>query len=177
LPYSELTAPKEPADLKRDRENGWILEDDNRIVTFRVKTFQALADRISELFGAKVGSVVLYQMGNAIGHAGMKYTKGKITSENELGETLDRVLGARGWGRCLELTSKSMGAKKMYSARMRGTPLAHERTSNEPTCHLMRGILSGWLEAYFDGKVLESVERECASMGRPFCTFEIILGK
>jgi predicted hydrocarbon binding protein len=177
LPYSELKAPKEPSELKRDEENGWVLEDGNRIVTFKVKTFQAFSDRVNELFGAKVGSVVLYQTGSAIGHAAMKYSKDRIRSEDEIGKVLDQVLNLRGWGRCVELTSRAMGSKKVYVFKTRGSPFSHERTSTEPTCHMIRGIVSGWSEGYFDGKVTASVERECASMGRPLCVFEVILEK
>lgn len=53
-----------------------------------------------------------------------------------------------------------------------GDPECRERVSGEPVCNMMRGAIVGWLEAYFDRKGGDSVERECRAMSKDFCVFE-----
>jgi len=65
----------------------------------------------------------------------------------------------------------------IYVFKLKGTSLSYERKLTEPSCHMMRGILSGWLEAYSDAKAVESTEKECESMGKQFCVFEVVLEK
>lgn len=163
--------------LTRDEEKGWILEGANRIISFRAKTFQALTDSLTRLVGPMTAAVVLNQLGIAIGRAAMSYSKDKIESQNDLPAVVDSVLSARGWGRCLDLTRQSTGGRTIYVFKLKGTPMSYERKSTEPSCHMMRGILSGWLEAFSDAKAVNSMEKECESMGKQFCVFEVVLEK
>ncbi len=159
--------------LTRDEENGWILEDSTRIVSFRVKTFQAFVDKLVSMAGRRVAEILLYNMGNEMGRTICHYSKDDIKSENDLGEVLDRVARLRGWGRCLVFEKRKESSRTLYLVKFRGTPLSYERTSMEPTCHVVRGGIVGYLEAYLSKKAAASSEIECASLGHEFCVFEV----
>jgi hypothetical protein len=47
------------AELRRKFDEGAILEDDERIISFRVKTFQALVDRLLEATGLRAAECCL----------------------------------------------------------------------------------------------------------------------
>jgi len=163
--------------ISRDKEKGWITEGRERIVTFRIKTFQAFADRLIKMAGSTLGGVLLYQMGNEIGRTALHYSRNLIRSESDVGKALDIVYSQRGWGRCLGVETETVDGETKYVFKMTGTPLSHERASKEPTCHIVRGILAGWIEAYVDAKAKRSREVECASMGHQSCVFEVVLSK
>ena len=158
--------------ISRDRENGWVVEDGRRLVTFRIKTFQSFVDRLTSIVGAGVGGIVLHQMGNEIGRVTFEYSREAIKSGSDLGQVLDNVLVDRGWGRCTSLEKQALDGNIMYVTRMKGSPCSHERTSNKPTCHLVGGIVSGYLEAYLGKKAQSHRERECESTGNKSCIFE-----
>ena len=158
--------------ISRDRENGWVIEDGRRLVTFRIKTFQSFLDRLISLVGAGVGKIILYQMGNEIGRVAFDYSREAIKSESDLGQMLDKSLVDRGWGRCTSLEKQARDGKIMFIVRMKGSPFSHERTSEDPTCHLVCGIVSGYLEAYLGKKAQSHIERECESTGSKSCIFE-----
>lgn len=163
--------------LTRDEEKGWIHEGDNRIVTLRVKTFQTLSNQLGAIAGSKISGVILNQLGMACGRVVMGYSREEIQLQSDLPTILDWIMKDRGWGRCVDLTWQSSGTRTTYVVKVKGSPLSHEHYSSQPSCHLLRGALSGWLEAYFDAKVLDSTETECESMGNSFCVFEITLDK
>lgn len=160
--------------ISRDREKGWVLEDDRRIVTFRIKTFQSFVDRLISLVGDHVAETILYQMGDEIGRVAFDYSRKNIKSEDDLRKVLDNVLSNRGWGRCGAIEKYTRDNKIVYIVRVTGTPSSHERASNEPTCHIERGIASGYLEAYLGKKAWSHSELECVSAGGRLCVFEII---
>jgi len=165
---------KSPRELTRDEEKGWILEDGKRIISFRAKTFQTLTDRLEMLVGPKIARVIFHQLGTAIGTTAMTYSRSEIHSPDHLSAVLDSVLKTRGWGRCLNLTSESRGTETVHIAKLKGTPLSYERISPEPLCHIVGGIISGWLETYLDRKAHQTTETECESTGKPQCTFEVV---
>jgi len=174
-PVESVSRPFAP--LTRDEEKGWIIEGDNRIITLRVKTFQTLSNQLGAIVGSKISSIILNQLGMACGRVVMDYSREEIQLQSDLPTILDWIMRDRGWGRCVELTSQSSGTRTTYIAKLKGSPLSHEHHSSQPSCHLLRGALSGWLESYFDAKVVDSTETECESMGSPFCMFEVTLDK
>jgi hypothetical protein len=163
--------------LTRDEGIGWILEGDNRIISFRSDTFQTLSDQLVTLVGSKIAAVILNQLGMAAGRVVMNYSRGEIRSQNDLATVLDSTIRARGWGRCVDFTWHSSGTRTTYMIKLKGSALSRERHLSQPSCHLLRGAISGWLEAYSNSKVFDSIERECETMGKPFCVFEIVLEK
>lgn len=173
MSYSE-SEPLEPPKLTRDMENGWISEDiHTRIATFRVKTFQIFVDRLMGIPGGYVGSLLLEKMGEAMGEAAMQDRKNAIHSDEDLWKAFDRVVSIRGSGRCLGMTRSTKDSETAYVFKMKGTLLSHERRAAEPTCHIIRGTIREWTEAYLNKKALKSVETECASTGSSSCVFEV----
>lgn len=170
----ELTAPRFSLvrrQLNRT-EKGWVLEDDKRIVTFRIKTFQAFTDRLISLVGGRLGETILYHVGNEIGHVAFDYSRANVKSEDALGPVLDNVLAERGWGRCIGFQKQTHDEKVTYVLRAIGTPSSHERKSTQPQCHIVRGIVSGYVEGYLGKKAQSHLERECVSTGSQYCVFE-----
>jgi predicted hydrocarbon binding protein len=123
--------------------------------------------------GSTVTKILFYQMGEAIGQTAMHYWKHEIQSPSDLTRISDKVLKLRGWGRCLNVEISGFHGKTIYVFSLKGTPSSHERTANEPTCHIMRGIVAGWLEAYLDRKAQSTTETACASMGNKHCVFKV----
>lgn len=167
--------PKPLEHLLRDEEKGWILENGHRVISFRLETIHSIVDKLVSMVGPKVATTLLHEIGVAIGRAGMNYSKDGIHSEEELGPMLDRVLRLQGWGRSLGITKRPLSGGRVYVAKLTGTLLSRERRTKEPSCHIVRGVIAGWLEAYFGGKAVESIEAECAAIGDPACVFEVTL--
>jgi predicted hydrocarbon binding protein len=160
--------------ISRDKDKGWVIEADKRLVTFRLKTFQSFENRLVSLVGDGLGQVILYQMGNEIGRVALDYSKEAIKSESDLGGVLDSIISTRGWGRCGAYEKQPRDGKIAYTIRFTGTPSSHERVSAKPTCHIERGIASGFLEAYLGKKAQSHSELSCVSAGSQFCTYEMI---
>jgi len=171
LVFTELRI--EPsAQLERHEEEGSIVEENNRLITFRLDTWQAIVDRLISIAGEPVTETLLSQIGNSIGRSGMEYSKNRILTEDDLWKVFDEVLRARGWGRCVGF-SKGTGPRKSYIVNLRNAPLTSQRRAPKPTCYMMRGVVTGWLEAYSGAKATAAVEKSCAAMGTSVCVFEI----
>jgi predicted hydrocarbon binding protein len=158
--------------ISKDREKGWVVEDDKRLVTFRLKTFQAFENRLISLVGDAVSTMILYQMGNEIGRVALDYARELIKSESDLGPVLDSILSARGWGRCGVFLKGTRDGKITFTLQATGIPSSHERKSVKPTCDIEGGIVCGFLEAYFGKKAQSHAELACLSTGNQYCIFE-----
>ncbi len=159
--------------LERDVEKGWILEGKIRIMSLRAKTFQSFVDKLVVVAGPAVSAVLLGQMGAEIGRSEFAYSKDEIHTEEDLVRLGDRFLRLRGWGRIIKAETRKEDGKSIYTYSIADSILSHERQAKVPTCHLIRGLVVGWLEAYLGKKSVGSVERECASLGSQNCVFDI----
>lgn len=164
----------EPERVSKDNEKGWVFAGDVRVVVLAAKTLQIFVDRLAAISGGRVTATLLYHAGIAVGQSGFEKTKDKIRSEEDLWKVMDSVLGASGWGRFSRGEVKKLGGRTSIAVQMIGSPLSHERSSKEPTCDLLRGIVAGWVEAYLGKKARSSVETACASKGDEFCAFEMV---
>jgi len=61
-----------------------ILEDGERIVSLKAKTFQAFVNRLVSVVGVRIADAALYQMGNEIGHNTFDHRKDEIKSNGDL---------------------------------------------------------------------------------------------
>jgi predicted hydrocarbon binding protein len=170
LPFTELESGSYE-DLTRDKEHGLLLEDGKRVVSFRLATFQALVNRMTEMAGDKVGKTLLFQMGSEIGRVGLRYSKEKILEDN-VAKVFDKVIRHRGWGRCLGIEKQGNNANA-FIITMSDCPLCYGQKSAESTCDLMRGIVTGWMEALLERKSIRSVETDCGAVKGPLCVFEV----
>ena len=153
-------------------DEGWLLDAyGNRMVAFGVETFQAFVNRLSEIAGTGVGNVLLYAMGWGAGRFLVKNHTPKTSREEDLTLALDSTLRSRGWGRCLKVTKHE--SEQSYTVTVTGTPQSYNRKSNMPTCHMIRGVIAGWLETVSERIHLDCKEIECTSMGAETCKFEL----
>jgi predicted hydrocarbon binding protein len=171
LPFTELKTSALES-ISRNEDKGWILEDGKRVISFRLPTFQALVEKLVAMAGSKVGTTILYQLGNEIGRTGLRYSKDRIMADN-MTKVIDDVIRVRGWGRCIALEKNEKNDKATYAFTMSECPLCFERKTAEPACDFMRGIVTGWMEEFLGVKSSLSVEKECAGVGGKFCIFEI----
>lgn len=158
----------EPEPIGRNQHQeqaGWILEDGERILSFPVTTFQSILDRITEMAGVKVTKIILHQIGQEIGRTAFNYSRHQIRSGN-LVTALDHVLSNRGWGRVLGLDKTDHGPMVTYVCTIKGCP----------TCDIMRGIVSGWLESFVKKKA-ESIETHGVATGSQPCIFRVTFRK
>ncbi len=156
-----------------DQDNGWIMSRNERVIVFRVKTFQAMMERLTSIAGSTVTKTLFYMMGLEVGQTAMRYSKDEVHSLGDLAKVANRLTAMYGWGRSLSLEASTRDGQAVYTCVVKGTPLSHKRTANEPVCHMMRGVVAGWLEIYLDKRAVSSVETQCAAMGHEHCVFEV----
>lgn len=165
--------------LDKHAETGLIVESPSgeKMVAFRTTTALQMMDKLMGLLGGTVGATVINQMGLDVGHSMFNHLKDEVKSDNELTSLMDIVLAERGWGRCrtIEKVEKVEMKGLTYSVRTEGNPISGTHGKNEPMCHFIRGIYTGFLEAYLHKKAMHSEQVACAALGAPCCTFEIIL--
>lgn len=163
-----MTSPE----ITRDNERGWLIQDRDRVVTFRAKTFQALLDKLTAVAGQLVSAVLVYQLGEEVGQISFAASTSPISSETELAKAIDERFEHRGWGRCSGIEKNQYGSKTTYSIRIKENPLTYERKAMEPTCHFIRGILAAWMERYLHKKPKTAKEIRCAAVDPSECIFE-----
>ncbi len=167
--FRKLSAKRE---LRRRQEDGWILEGEERILSFRVKTFQGVLDHLYSMAEPKVGKTVLYQIGQDMGRATFAYSKKDMPSEDQW-KILDEVLSVRGWGRCVSVNRINDEPYVTYAYTIRGCPICHNRQATEPMCDIVRGIVTGWQESIIGRKAESSDETRCVATGAKFCIFHV----
>jgi len=134
-----------------------------------------ILDRVTAIAGEKVTKTILYQIGQEIGGSAFNHSRDQILSSN-LVEALDRALSIRGWGRVLDLDKTDHGSSVTYTCSIKGCPLCHNQVSTSPTCGIVRGIVSRWLESFFQ-KNAEGIETACVAAGSQPCVFRVTFRK
>lgn len=161
--------------LEHQEQDGWILENGERILSFRVTTFQSIFDRVTAMAGEKVSKIILSQMGQEIGRTAFNYSRDRILPDN-LVEALDHILSIQGWGRVLSLEKTGNGSSVTYVCTIKGCHPRHRRVSTSRTCDIIRGIVSGWLESYVQ-KNAENIETASVGTGPQPCVFRVTFRK
>lgn len=159
--------------LYRAPDEGVIRENGTRIITFRIRTFQRLIEKCEKIFGTGA-IVILYGEGMAVGEAGMEYSRSQIASDEDLWTVLDKLVAVRGWERITNMKISRDDDQVAHVFRWKNTPLAYEKRKDGPVCDFCRGILAGWLQAYYGKKAVDSKETRCEAVGDPYCEFEIL---
>jgi predicted hydrocarbon binding protein len=129
---------------------------------------ESILDHVTAVAGEKVTKTILFQTGQEIGRTAFDCSRSQILF-NDLGEALDRVLSVRGWGRVLDLSKTEHGRNVTYACAIKGYPIC-------PTCDIMSGIVSGWLESFAQKKT-ESIETDCVAPGFQPCVFRVTFRK
>lgn len=129
-------------------------------------------DTLVGLLGYTLGATILQQMGKDVGRSIFSYVKNEVKSDSDLVSVMDVAMSERGWGRCRAMKKVEMRGST-YSVKTEGNPISGKHGRNEPMCHMLRGILTGFLEAYLGKKAKSSTQVACAALGAQGCTFEI----
>jgi predicted hydrocarbon binding protein len=159
-------------ELRRRQEDGWILDGEERIISFRVKTFQAVLGHVYSIAGSKVGKTLLNQIGQDMGRATFDYSKSDVRSEDHW-KILDEVMSVRGWGRCVSVNRINDDPYVTYAYTIRECPICYNQKSAEPMCDIVRGIVTGWQESIIGRKAESSYETRCTATGAKFCIFHV----
>jgi predicted hydrocarbon binding protein len=174
LTIIEFYAPLDK--IARDEKKGLILENERRILSFDLDMLQASVDRLTKISGERVTEVLLVQIGNEIGKVSFDHYKDEVKSDNDAGIVFDRVMRLRGWGRCLNLERQDRDdGKTVYVFNTADCPICCDRKATKPSCNLMRGIVSGWLEGYLGRKSSEITETTCAGIRGQLCVYELTI--
>lgn len=132
-----------------------------------------ILDGVTEMAGEQVTKTILQQIGREIGRVAFPHP-GQVLADN-LVEALDHALSVRGLGRVIDLKKVDHALSVTYVCTIKGSHLYGEVAAN-PTCHIMRGIVSRWLESFVQKKV-ENIETACASAKSHLCVFRITFAK
>lgn len=136
---------------------------------------KSILDCVTAIAGEKVTKTILYQIGQEIGGNAFNHSRDQISSGN-LVEALDHALSIRGWGRVLDISKTNRGSSVTYECAVRECSLCHNQASMSPTCGIMRGIVSRWLESFVQ-KNAESIETACVAGGSQPCVFRVTFRK
>jgi predicted hydrocarbon binding protein len=161
--------------IERLEEDCWTPEDAEPTLHFEATMFHSIRDRVTAMVGEKVARIILHQIGQEIGKTAFNSSKDK-TQPGRLGEALDRILNARGWGRVVNFVKSDRGSSVAYVCSIQGCPMCYKRISTSPACDMMRGIVSGWLKSFVQ-KPVESAETACVATGSTSCVFEVTFRK
>ena len=144
-----------------------LLREYNAVV-FRDEALADIRKTLNGTFGSGTNSL-LFLIGRACGI--WSYKRLSLTYQNRE-ELFDACTGLKeqdGWGifRC-EINGDGTGTVRVancFEARTNGP-------SNEPTCHFMRGFITGFLSSALKRPV-RVAETSCLARGDGECTFEI----
>jgi predicted hydrocarbon binding protein len=136
---------------------------------------RSILDRVSAMAGEKVTRAILHQVGLEIGRTEFNYSRDRMLPDNAV-EALDHVLSVRGWGRVQALHKTDHGSRVTYDCSIKGCSLCYKRGSTNPTCGIMRGLVSHWLESYVQ-KNAESTETACDATGSQLCVVKVTFRK
>lgn len=130
-----------------------------------------ILDRVTAIAGKKVTQQILHQIGQELGKTVFNNSRDQIPPDKPV-EALDLALRKRGWGRAIAVRKAEHESSVTYMCTVEGRFLLRKRESTSPTCDIMRGIVSRWLESFVQ-KNAECIETACVSAGSHLCVFRV----
>ncbi|MFQ6020621.1 MAG: V4R domain-containing protein [Candidatus Aenigmatarchaeota archaeon] len=152
---------------------GYLEIFDTPYVLFPAESFSSLIDDIIKT-GGKKGKINIYKEGIKIGKNIAKVIKRTTGAKgDELMDAIFKVGGMGGWG--LWKIYRKNDSKKEGIVHASNIATAnfkfHSKKRNEPSCHLLRGIMTGELREIWNSSNIEAIETRCISQGHKFCEF------
>jgi predicted hydrocarbon binding protein len=129
---------------------------------------KSILGHVSAMAGEKVTKTILGYVGQEIASTAFNYSENQMQSDN-LVEALDRVLNIRGLGRVTDINENVNASSITYVCTVKEWPLC-------PTCDILRGVISKWLESFVQKKA-ERIETSCVSTGSQACVFRVTFRK
>jgi predicted hydrocarbon binding protein len=143
------------------------VEADSADSTYR-ELVKSILGHVTAMAGEKVTKTILHYVGQEIGSTALNCSGNQMQPDN-LVEALDRVLNMRGLGRVTDINKTVNASSITYTCTIKGWPLC-------PTCDILRGVISRWLESFVQKKP-ESIETCCVSTGSQLCVFRVTFKK
>lgn len=135
---------------------------------------KSILDRVTAIAGEKVTKLILHEIGREISSTAYNHSRDHTLFHSPI-EALDHVLSTRGLGRVLSLDKTDDGLSVTYVCTIVGCSPCHKGVSLNPTCHVMCGVVSRWLESFVQ-KNAESIETACAA-GSKRCVIRVTFRK
>ena len=161
--------------LKIDSKKGYILVNGIKVLILPADVSSALNKGLTKVVGKSVVAI-LYPSGKEIGNSIFDlfvniYGYDVIKSEDEYKKALEDFVSLGGFGR-MEITDIDF-KKGSIVFRGWGFPEVISITnSEEPVCHLMRGICTRFMELV-TGKPFDGKEVKCQAKGDEYCEIRI----
>jgi predicted hydrocarbon binding protein len=142
------------------------------IVVYPIKLLTKIQkDFIKELDGNE-GIYCIYESSKEGGKELSKESLHIAKNEKIMLSFLNKLVPIGGWGL---ITIKEDWEYKKFSITIENTPFAKlYGTTNEPICHIIRGLLAGAASIITKDTTIECIETNCIAKGDKTCTFEIM---
>ena len=88
----------------------------------------------------------------------MGYSRDRVRTQSDLTPVFDEILKHRGWGQCLGIEEVTEDNETIFTATIRNCPLCFEGKARRQACDIMKGIVSGWIEAYLSKRAIGAIE-------------------
>jgi len=142
--------------------------EESRLV-MSIATFTDFKKVLEKVFDTGA-TVILYEAGVGCGRLAYRRIAGRISGKEEILEAFMNLKSEENWGKMtfklnLEYGKGYVIVKDSFESRFYGF-------SSTPTCHYIRGYLTGFLSEFF-GRKVEVKEIRCVSMGHKNCIFEV----
>jgi hypothetical protein len=132
---------------------------------------KSILDRVTATAGERVTRMILHQIGQEIGRSAYHHSEDHTLFQKPI-EALDHVLSARGLGRVVSLDTIDQGTNVTYVCTTTG---CHNGVSPTPTCAVVRGVVSRWLESFVQKKA-QSIRTASAPGSEP-CVVHVTFRK
>lgn len=170
-----VVAPKEAAEPEPVSTEPMLGQEINSVPSTHRDLVKSILDRVTATAGEKATKMILHQIGQEIGMTAFSHSRHQVLPNN-LRDVLDDALRVRGLGRVQNLDKTDHGPSVTYACTIKECCLCHKPLSTSPTCNVMRGIVSRWLEA-FEQRKAESIEATYATAESQPCVFRVTFRK
>ena len=150
--------------------------DSNSAALTHSEFMRLLLDRITATAGEKFTKTILHQLGGEIGRAAFHHTTRVEGPHDNLVDSLDHALRMRGLGQVEAFEVLDHGSKVTYRCAIRDCSVCHKHVALSSTCDVMRGVVSRWLESFFQKKA-EHTEVTCSAAGSRLCVIHVTFRK
>ena len=134
-----------------------------------------LLDRVTAMAGEDVAKTILHQVGRDLGRTAFDHARRQYPTNN-LAAGLDHALRSRALGHVVELEEVDHASNVTYTCRIADCSFCKKRVEGNPSCSIMRGIVSRWLESHLQKKT-EHIEGGCVTANPHICLFRLTFRK
>ena len=150
--------------------------ESDSVASTHAELMKLLLDRITATAGEKFTKTLLHQIGGEIGRTAFHHSTTNENPTANLTEALDHALKIRGLGRVNTVEMLDHGPNVTYRCAIEECSVCNRQVAASSTCHVMRGVVSRWLESLLHKKV-ERTEAACNTVGSHLCVIYVTFRK